>query len=122
MTSKRREMYWAIFTFTLIFPEGILPNHWCGWMEGKNGDSRSSSLTGLRSEFKAARVAGTRREHDGEDVMRQLLFKLLADSSAEQTARTPGNPAENSSWEAKELNRFELLHNGEETEAHVPLR
>lgn len=91
-------------------------------MEGKNGDSRSSSLTGLRSEFKAARGAGPRRENDGKDVMRQLLSKLLADSSAEQTARTPGNPAESSSWGAKELNRFELVHNDEETEAHVPLR
>lgn len=122
MTSKRREMYWAIFTFTLVFPEGILPNHWCRWVEGKNGDSRSSSPTGLRSELKAARVAGTRRENDGEDLMRQLFFKLLADFSDEHTVRTPGSPAGNSSWEAKDLNRFELLHNGEETEVQVPLR
>lgn len=91
-------------------------------MEGKNGDSRSSSPMGLRSEFRAARVAGTQRENDGEDLMRQLLFKLLADFSDEHTVRTPGNPAGNSSCEAKELNRFELLHNGEETEVQVPLR
>lgn len=50
--------------------------------------------------------------------MRQLFSRLLADFSDEHTVRTPGN----SSWEAKELNRFELLHNGEETEVQVPLR
>lgn len=82
----------------------------------------AEAAMGLRSEFKAARVAGTRRENDGEDLMRQLLFQLLADSSAERTVRTPGNPAGSSSWEAKEQNRFEPLHNGEESEVRVSVR
>ena len=41
-------------------------------------------------------------------------------TQAEHAVRTPRNPAENSSWEAKEQNRFQLLQNAEETEVQVP--
>lgn len=34
--------------------------------------AESCCLTGLRSEVKAARVAGTRREDDGEERVRNL--------------------------------------------------
>lgn len=76
--------------------------------------AESCGPTGLRSEVKAARGAGTQRESDGKNRMRSLRTLFPPSRWLTPRLRTAGN-----GWGAQELKRFQLLHNAKEPESEA---
>lgn len=58
------------------FSQRHFPRSRAGWGGEEWVIAENCSLTGLRSEVKAARGAGTRREKDGEEQMKNLQMRF----------------------------------------------